>query len=176
MLRPGARQEPGESGLIGSRLPQLGLATGTCEVKILGLWVFSQEVPAGWSPVCSFFGWARTREGQTGCSRLWECGVVLAGVVLAGVKAKPCGRPTASLDPSSGRHRHRQLPGAGPRGCKIKRVGGGIYVGGVCGGGVERSGGRSRPSFFLILLRKRLVIEHRFEYNGFYGTRGPQHG
>jgi hypothetical protein len=35
------------------------------------------------------------------CSRLWEC-----GVVLAGVKAKPCGCPTASLDPSSGRHRN----------------------------------------------------------------------
>jgi hypothetical protein len=36
----------------------------------------------------------------TDCSRLWEC-----GVVLAGVKAKPCGWPAASLDPSSGRHR-----------------------------------------------------------------------
>jgi hypothetical protein len=33
-------------------------------------------------------------------SRLWEC-----GIVLAGVKAKPYGWPTASLDPSSGRRR-----------------------------------------------------------------------
>ena len=32
------------------------------------------------------------------CFRLWEC-----GVVLAGVKAKPYGWPTASLDPNSGR-------------------------------------------------------------------------
>jgi hypothetical protein len=39
----------------------------------------------------------------TTCSRLWEC-----GVVLAGVKAKPCGWPTASLDPSSRRYRKRQ--------------------------------------------------------------------
>jgi len=36
------------------------------------------------------------------CFRLWEC-----GVVLAGVKAKPCGWPTASLDPSSGRRGFR---------------------------------------------------------------------
>jgi hypothetical protein len=39
------------------------------------------------------------------CFRLWEC-----GAVSAGVKAEPCGWPTASLEPSSG----RQSPGAGP--------------------------------------------------------------
>ena len=37
------------------------------------------------------------------CSRLLHC-----GAVLGGVKAKPCGWPAASLDPTCGRHRFEQ--------------------------------------------------------------------
>ena len=37
------------------------------------------------------------------CSRFSHC-----GAVLGGVKAKPCGWPTASLDPTCGRHRFEQ--------------------------------------------------------------------
>jgi hypothetical protein len=35
-------------------------------------------------------------------------GLEIGAVVLAGVKAKPCGWPTASLDPSSGRRISKQ--------------------------------------------------------------------
>jgi hypothetical protein len=43
-------------------------------------------------------------------------------------------------------------------------------------GGVE-DGGRAQDlgRVFLILLRNLLVIEHTFEYNGSYATRGPSH-
>ena len=37
------------------------------------------------------------------CSRFSHC-----GAVLGGVKAKPCGWPAASLDPTCGRHRFEQ--------------------------------------------------------------------
>ena len=59
------------------------------------------------------------------CSRLWDC-----GVVLAGVKAKPCGWPAASLNPQL-----RATPSKGGSreqagGCKNKRFGG-MFVGGL---------------------------------------------
>ena len=62
----------------------------------------------------------------TTCFRLWEC-----GVVLAGVKAKPYGWPTASLDPAPG-DTGKAAAGSRP-GFKIKRSG--DCLGGVFGVG-----------------------------------------
>ena len=102
------------------------------------------------------------------CFRLWEC-----GAVLAGVKAKPCGWPAASLDPSCGR---RGLAVAGSRsGVQDQQIWGGDWwrdlSGLELGGRVQRIG-----QFFLILLRKWLAIEHIFEYNTYMQLGDPTAG
>ena len=77
-------------------------------------------------------------------------------------RPSPAGGLRPALTPAPGDTGHRQPPGAG-RGCK-NRDPGGMFVGGVVWGlgwavGCSFSLGR----FFLILLGKRIVIEHRFE-------------
>jgi hypothetical protein len=78
-------------------------------------------------------------------SRLGDC-----GVVLAGVKAKPCGWPAASLDPAPG-DANKTIAGS--------REGNGE---GGSWRGVSWAVGAVFDVVFLILLGKLLVIEHRF--------------
>jgi hypothetical protein len=78
--------------------------------------------------------------------------------VLAGVKAKPYGWPAASLDPSCGR---RGLAAVGSRSRASRSTSLGKFVAGLCL--VELEGRIWLDVFLLILLRKRLAIEHVFE-------------
>ena len=64
------------------------------------------------------------------CIRLWverrpAPGLGECGVVLAGVKTKPCGWPTASLDPASGQHR-KAAAGSRPEGAQDQESSGGM--------------------------------------------------